>query len=78
MTPIRMSPVTALLLVGIAVFALPYHADAVLCNAIVGEWAWFTGSHVTLHPDGTITSRQLGKLGTWECTNTARGVFTLR
>jgi len=63
---------------GVSLFSLQDNAHAVSCDAIVGDWAWFTGGNVTLNPDGTITSKEFGSLGTWECTNTTRGVFTLR
>lgn len=70
--------VAFVLAVGVFLSSFQPHAYAVSCDAIVGEWAWFTGGNVTLTPDGTITSKEVGKVGTWECTNTTRGVFTLR
>ena len=66
------------LVVGVFLLSLQHTAYAVSCNAIVGDWAWFNGGRVTLNPNGTITSKEFGKIGTWECTDAARAVFTLR
>src|SRR5262249_49094849 len=65
------------LLAGVAGFFLPGHTHADSCNAIVGKWTWFIGGEVTVNPDGTFT-QQSGNAGTWECTDAARGRFTLR
>lgn len=52
-------------------------AHATSCDALVGKWAWFIGGEVTVNPDGTFV-QQSGNAGTWECTDGARGRFTLR
>jgi hypothetical protein len=63
-----LATVAFVLAAGVSLLSLQPHAYAVSCDAIVGEWAWFTGGNVTLNPDGTITSQEVGKVGTWECT----------
>ncbi len=73
-----LSTLVLFLVVGVSLFSAQRHAHAVSCDSIVGDWAWFTGGNVTLNPDGTITSKEFGNLGTWECTDDTRGVFTLR
>ena len=65
------------LLAGVADFSLPGHAHAASCDAILGKWAWFTKGVVTFNPDGTF-AHEPGNDGTWECTDAARGKFTLR
>jgi hypothetical protein len=65
------------LLAGVAAFFLPDRADAANCDAIVGKWGWFIGGEVTVNSDGTFT-QQSGNAGTWECTDAARGRFTMR
>ncbi len=65
------------LLTGVTGVVLPDHADAASCDALVGKWAWFIGGEVTVNPDGTFT-QQSGNAGTWQCTDPARGRFTLR
>ena len=65
------------LVAGIASFSLQHHAHAASCNAIIGKWTWYIGGEVTVSPDGTFV-QQSGNGGTWECTDTARGKFTLR
>ena len=47
------------------------------CDAIVGKWAWFIGGEVTMARGGSFV-QQSGNAGTWECTDAARGMFTLR
>jgi hypothetical protein len=65
--------------VGLAVPPLAYAAS---CEALVGKWAWFTGGVATMHPDGTMEYANpdgtIPNQGTWECTDAARGLFTLR
>ena len=62
---------------GVAVCFLPYRAYAASCDAIVGEWTWFTGGVVTINANGTVV-HEPGNDGTWSCTDPARGVVTLR
>jgi hypothetical protein len=42
------------LMAGVAGLSVPPHTHAASCEAIVGQWAWFTGGAVTMHSDGTI------------------------
>ena len=65
------------LVAGVAGFSLQYDAHAAACEAILGKWAWFTKGVVTFNPDGTLV-HEPGNDGTWECTDAARGKFTLR
>ncbi len=65
------------LVAGVAGLSLQYDAHAASCDAIVGKWAWFTKGVVTFNPDGTMV-HEPGNDGTWECTEAARGKFTLR
>lgn len=77
MTQIRTLIFGFFLLTGVTGVVLPDHADAASCDALVGKWAWFIGGEVTVNPDGTFT-QQSGNAGTWQCTDPARGRFTLR
>ncbi len=77
MAQIRTWTVGLFLLAGVVGFFLPDRAHAATCDAIVGKWAWFIGGEVTVNPDGTFT-QQSGNAGTWQCTDPARGRFTLR
>jgi hypothetical protein len=61
----------------VAGFAFQHHAHAAACEAILGKWAWFTKGMVTFDPDGTLVDES-GNVGTWECTDAARGWSTLR
>jgi hypothetical protein len=47
------------------------------CDAVLGQWTWFTGGVVTIKADGTMAYEQAND-GTWECTDAARGEVTLR
>lgn len=51
--------------------------QAASCEGVVGKWTWFVGGEVSIKTDGTFT-QQSGNSGTWECTDAAKGVVTLR
>ena len=53
----------------------PSHAAS--CDTILGKWAWFVGGEVTFNPDGSFV-QQSGNSGTWECTDPAQRLVTLR
>jgi hypothetical protein len=76
-TRLRTVPVLCCLVAAVAGFSLPNPTSAASCDAIVGQWTWFTGGVVTMHPDGTMV-HELGNDGTWECTDNSRGRVTLR
>jgi hypothetical protein len=60
-----------------AILAMGSHARGASCNALVGEWFWFTGYPVTLKADHSIVYD--GKpAGKWTCTNPAKNAATLR
>jgi len=65
------------LLATIGLTALPAPLAAAPCDAVTGEWTWFTNGVVTIHRDGTIVHTP-GNTGTWECTDAARNRFTVR
>jgi hypothetical protein len=67
----------ALLVASVAAAGLPPAAEAATCEALVGNWAWFTGGVVSINADGTLR-HEPGNDGTWECTDRARGQATLR
>lgn len=77
MTGVKIIAVVILLVSGVIVFDLQHSAYAVPCDAIVGKWAWFTGGNLYINPDGTISAKEYGVLGKWECANPSRGVFTI-
>jgi hypothetical protein len=53
----------------------PSTASAGSCDAVIGQWTWFTGGVVTINADGTMAYGQTND-GTWECTDAGR--VTLR
>jgi hypothetical protein len=55
----------------------PSLASAESCDAVIGQWTWFTGGVVTIKAEGTMAYEQTND-GTWECTDAARGRVTLR
>lgn len=62
---------------GAAVLLLIIPVQAASCGGVVGKWTWFVGGEVSIKTDGTFT-QQSGNSGTWQCTNAAKGVVTLR
>jgi hypothetical protein len=53
------------------------HDAAASCDAVIGRWNWFVGGEVTVSPEGRFV-QQSGNGGTWECTDSARGVVVFR
>jgi tetratricopeptide (TPR) repeat protein len=66
-----------LLAAGIGFLTWPTRVQAASCNSFVGKWAWFAGGEVTAYANGTFT-QQSGNSGTWQCTDPAKGVVTMR
>jgi len=65
------------LVVGVARLSFPNPVYATSCDAIVGQWTWFTKGIVKFNANGTMV-HEPGNDGTWECTDAARGRVTLR
>ncbi len=67
--------VLGLVLRGLA--GVPLAEAAAPCEALLGQWRWFTGGVVSINPNGTIV-HDAGNDGTWQCTDQTRGRATLR
>jgi tetratricopeptide (TPR) repeat protein len=66
-----------IVLATIGLTALPAPLAAAPCDAVIGEWTWFTNGVVTINRDGTIVHNP-GNTGTWECTDPVHNRFTVR
>jgi len=62
---------------GLLLVVLRHQASADPCQAIVGEWMWFTRGQVTIKPDGTLVYESNLNDGTWKCTDPSRPLYTL-
>jgi hypothetical protein len=77
MTKTRTLILVVFVVVGMAGLSLPNPAYATSCDAIVGQWTWFTKGIVKFNANGTMV-HEPGNEGIWECTDAARGRVTLR
>jgi len=69
--------VLGLVVRGFAGGSVPLAGAAAPCEALLGQWKWFTGGVVSINPNGAIVYEG-GNDGTWECTDPGRGQATLR
>lgn len=78
MTRKRLVALVVVVALGLLLVLLRHRAAADPCQAIVGEWMWFTGGQVTIKADGTMVYQGEVNDGTWECTDPSRPLYTLR